>query len=159
MNKKLPLMVLLLVLALVLFVAACGGEQETTTTVAPTESTAAPATTGTTGAPATTGTTAAGPAEKIKLTFSDHNPAGHYAAEGLKAYAEYIAEKSGGRVEVDLQLGGALYGNIEVFDGVRTGGADVGHYVLEAGDGFYYTLVHFRSGTADSAQWTSSGPP
>jgi TRAP-type C4-dicarboxylate transport system substrate-binding protein len=42
---------------------------------------------------------------------------------------------------VDLQLGGALYGNMEIFDGVRTGGADAGHYVIESGDGFYYSLA------------------
>ncbi len=56
-------------------------------------------------------------------------------------YANYIEEKSGGRVKIDVQRGGALYGNTEIFDGLRTRGADAGTYVIDTGDGFYYANI------------------
>lgn len=143
MNKRILVLALALVLALSLIVAACGDDEDvaTTATTAAQETTTTAAQETTTTAAQETTTTAAEPQETIKLTFSDHNPPGNAMAEALVAYANYIQENSGGRVEIDVQLGGALYGNQEIFDGVRTRGADAGTYVIETGDGFYFANV------------------
>lgn len=158
MNKKILILSLALVLAISLFAIGCGSEEETTTTTAApaeTTTTAAAGETTTTAAPAETTTTAGEPQEVINLTFNDHNPPENAMAQGLQAYAKYIEDNSGGRVKIDVQLGGALYGNQEIFDGVRTGGADAGTYVIETGDGFYYanaTALPFMTyaGTEDA---------
>lgn len=132
-NKKVLLIALVLVVAISVFAVGCGeGEEAPATTAATTVQTTAPETT----APPTTA-----PAETIELTFSCHNPPGNAAAESLRAYAEYIEDNTNGRVIIDVQLGGALYGNKEIFDGVRTHGADAGTYVIDTGDGFYYTTI------------------
>ena len=140
MSKKVLLLALALVLAIGVFAVGCGDEEEpVTTTAAQVTTTAAQATT-TTAAQATT-TTAAPPAETINLTFSCHNPPGNAISGAITEYAKYIEANSGGRVKIDVQVGGALYSNQEIFDGVRTGGADAGTYVIDSGDGFYYNTI------------------
>jgi len=144
MNRKILVLALALIVALGVVAAGCGEEETTTTAAAATTTTAAM--TDTTAAAATTTTaamtdTTAAMTETIKLTFSDHNPPGNAVAEATIAYGNYIAENSGGRVEVDTQVGGALYSNQEIFDGLVTGGADAGAYVPDDGDGLYYNTV------------------
>jgi len=133
MNKKVLLLVLALVMATVLFAVACG-EEATTTTAA---TTATEDTTATTTAPEVT----LAPGETLSLTFSDHNPAGNAVAETLIAFGAFIQDASGGAIEVDVQVGGALYSNQEIFDGLVQGGVDAGSYVPDDGDGMYYNTV------------------
>jgi TRAP-type C4-dicarboxylate transport system substrate-binding protein len=136
-SKKVIILALALVLAVGLVAAGCGDEEQPDTTTAPT--TAPDTTTAPTTAPDTT--TAPTTAETINLTFSCHNPPGNAISSALVEYAKYIEENSGGRVKIDVQVGGALYSNQEIFDGLRTGGADAGTYVIDSGDGFYYNTI------------------
>ena len=125
MNKKVLLLVLALVVAVSVLAVGCGEE---TTAVDETDATTAPEVT-------------LAPGETLSLTFSDHNPPGNAVAEALVAYGAYIGEQSDGAIEVDVQVGGALYSNQEIFDGLITGGVDAGSYVPDDGDGLYYNTV------------------
>lgn len=125
MNKKVLVLVLALVVAVSVLAVACG--EETTTSEEP-DVTSAPDVT-------------MAPGETLSLTFSDHNPPGNAVAEGLIDYGAYVAGLSDGAVEVDVQVGGALYSNQEIFDGLITGGVDAGSYVPDDGDGLYYNTV------------------
>lgn len=139
MNGKRLLLALAVVLAVSLLAVACGGDEEAvTTTAAPAPDAAAASTT----APETTApaqTTAA--AETINLAFSCHLPPQAAYSGGLKAYAAYIEDNSNGRVKIDLHIGGELYSNQEIFDGLRTQGADAGTYIVDSADGFYYNTI------------------
>jgi len=105
-KRYLTIGLLALVLVVALMAVACGGDEETTTTAAPTETTAAPSTettaapTETTAAP--TETTAAGPAtgEPIKiglstsLTGSSAAP-GISLSQGVAVQVEYVNANGG----------------------------------------------------------------
>ncbi|MBN1631332.1 MAG: hypothetical protein JW990_16335 [Thermoleophilia bacterium] len=144
MSKKVVLLALALVLAIGVFAAGCGDTEEPATTTAattPSETTASTTGPETTASPTTAPPKTTAPAETINLTFSCHNPPGNAISGALTDYAAYIEENSGGRVKIDVQVGGALYSNQEIFDGVRTQGADAGTYVIDSGDGFYYNTI------------------
>ncbi len=121
MNRKILLFALALVVAVSLVAVSCGDEGTTEETTGP-EVTLAPG-------------------ETLSLTFSDHNPPGNAVAETLVAYGAYIGEQSDGAVEVDVQVGGALFSNQEIFDALVNGGVDAGSYVPDDGDGLYYNTV------------------
>lgn len=144
--KKRHLLVGLLVLLLVVAMTAIAcGEEETTTTAAPV-TTAAPTTTAgpvTTAAPTTTTaaetTTTAG--KVIELTFNDHNPPDMPVSNALVAYAKHIEEQSGGRVKINVVLGGALFAADEILRALQTGTCDAGTYVMSRTQGFYVNDV------------------
>ena len=125
MNKKVLLLVLALVVAIGMMAVGCGEEA---TTDDGTDETTGPEVT-------------LAPGETLSLTFSDHNPPGNAVAETLIAYGAYLEEESDGALEIDVQVGGALYQNQEIFDGLVTGGVDAGSYVPDDGDGLYYNTV------------------
>lgn len=147
MREKALVLVLALILAVGLFAVACSDGEEATSAAMPADTntvTGASATTmvpGSSVVPESPKTTPGESKETVTLTFSDHNPSGSAAAEALTAYANYIADNSGGRIRVDIKLDGLLYGDSEIFDAVRTGAVDAGHYVIDSGDGFYYALA------------------
>ncbi len=146
--KKRYLLVGLLVLVLVvaLTAVACGEKEQTTTTAGP-ATTAAPTTTtagpATTAAPTTTAAppTTAAPEKVIELTFNDHNPPDMPVSNALVAYAKYIEEQAGGRVKINVVLGGALFLADEVLRALQTGTCDAGTYVMTRTEGFYVNDV------------------
>lgn len=77
----------------------------------------------------------------IKLTFNDHNPPKMPVSNSLIAYAKYIEEKSGGRVKIDVILGGALLKQDQAMRGVQTRVADAATYTMNKMDGFYLNDV------------------
>ena len=104
---------------------ACGGEEATTTTAAPatdtTATTAAPAT-DTTAAPATDTTAAAAPIVfKMASTFQENESGGKI----VQHFADYIKDKTGGAVTIEIFPGGTLGGPMESLDLVSSGSVDI----------------------------------
>lgn len=127
MKKSLYLVVILaLVLAIGLVAVGCGDEEEApATTAAPTETTAAP--TETTAAPtettaAPTETTAA--AEPIKLQTATSNAEGTANADAIQFFMDYVADKSGGAIQMECYFGGSFCGDPEVPEYLKQGELD-----------------------------------
>jgi TRAP-type C4-dicarboxylate transport system substrate-binding protein len=114
---------LVLIMAALPFMTACGEEEVTPPTT-----------------PTTTPTTPAEP-EVISLVVNDHNAAEGPPGESIEAWAAWVEEQSGGRVELDIIHGGALLAGDEAFRGTQTNVCDVGYYVLDRQDGFLLSLV------------------
>lgn len=117
----------LLVLALGLVAAACGGTDDTTTTQAPT-TTAAQATTTTAEATETTE-----PAEAmdfgdpVTLTLGHPFPEQHPIHQGaLIPFAEAVNEGTDGTITIEFHPGGALAPAPQVYDNMQVGGQDLG---------------------------------
>jgi TRAP-type C4-dicarboxylate transport system substrate-binding protein len=80
--------------------------------------------------------------EVIELIFSDHAPLDHPIHRAVVAYANYIAEHSDGRAEIErIGYGGEILSDLEAFEGVQNGTADCAHYVPDIGDGLEYFQV------------------
>ncbi len=106
--KKALILGLVLVFALAMGVAACGEEEETTTTAAPetTTTTAAPETT-TTAAPETT-TTSTYAAGQWKFTFNTFFPATNNIAIVGEMWQAEITKRTNGAVEFEYLPGASL---------------------------------------------------
>jgi hypothetical protein len=79
---------------------------------------------------------------EIELIFSDHNPSFNAEAQGLTAYANYIADHSGGKVAITkIGYGGEVLPQMQAFEGLQAGTADCAAYVPEIGDGIEYLQV------------------
>jgi TRAP-type C4-dicarboxylate transport system substrate-binding protein len=94
--------------------------------------------------------------EVILLIFSDFNPFASATARALTAYANYIADHSDGKVEIE-KIG--YEGEIlppEIFEGVQAGTADCASYFPEIGEGLEYIQVmqmpFMGWGTAENAR-------
>ena len=133
------LVVLVLVLGLVSMLAACGGDEETTTTAAPdtTATTAGPATTATTAAPTTT-TEAGVPdtGQTFELKMSIHVPerasiVGAYYTPWIEA----VAEATEGRVTIELYAEETLVKEADQYDAVTSGLADIASLTADATPG------------------------
>ena len=79
--------------------------------------------------------------EVIELTVNDHNPPEGPPGESIDAWAAWIEEQSGGRVDITVYHGGALLKGDEAFRGIQTAIADAGYYVLDRQDGFVLNTV------------------
>ena len=117
----------LLVLALGLVAAACGGTDDTTTTQAPT-TTAAQATTTTAE---TTETTEPAEAmdfgDPVTLTLGHPFPEQHPIHQGaLIPFAEAVNEGTDGTITIEFHPGGALAPAPQVYDNMQVGGQDLG---------------------------------
>ena len=75
------------------------------------------------------------------LVFNDHNPAGTGPALAQDYWAEQIENESGGRINISVIHGGALFAGDEVLRAVQTGGCAGGHYVVDREQGFLLNLV------------------
>lgn len=111
---------LLLSLALVLGLAACGGG-----------GTADTPNTGTGGDPATNETSAADPNAGSDITEEYNWTAAMTVAETtinymiVEKFKELIEERSGGKINIELYTGGVLGGDNEMFQGCRDGSIDI----------------------------------
>jgi len=118
--RKTLILGFLVVFALAVVLAGCGEATESTTTsasVAPsTETTAAPAETTTTAAPAQQPITL-----KMATTFIETEAGGKIAQH----FADYIKEKTGGLVTIEIYPGGTLGGPPELLDLVSSGSVDL----------------------------------
>lgn len=137
---------LILMVAVLAFAPSCAKPAPAPTPApapAPTP-TPAPAPTPT-PAPAPTPTPAPAPAPEaakpIELIVNDHNPAFTGPGQSIIYWANYVNEKSNGRLHLTVYSGGALLSGEEVYRGVQTGVADIGHYVVDSREGFALNLV------------------
>jgi len=128
-----PIMVLVLALGMASLMAACGEEEETTTTAAPaTETTAAPSTE-TTAAPTTTEapttTTAAGVEDtgqtwELKFSYGVPTQASLYSAY-LVPWAEAVTAATNGRVTIEHYPDGTLAKDDQQYDALLSGTSDL----------------------------------
>lgn len=98
--KRLLVLILLSLMAVIL--VACGGD-------------------GTENSASTNGKDGA-----IKLTYAFFAPAGTFPAVQMEEWKKRLEERTNGKVEVELFLGGALLEANNMYDGVATGTADIG---------------------------------
>jgi TRAP-type C4-dicarboxylate transport system substrate-binding protein len=115
-----------LALAMGLAVAACGGDEETTTTGAST--TAAPETTTTEGeTPTTEGetTTTVSAQEPITIKYATTFVETEAGGKIVQHFADYVEEKTGGAVTFDVYFGGTLGTNMEELGLVSSGSVDM----------------------------------
>src|SRR5512139_4285984 len=96
--KRALILGFVLVFVLSMALAACGGTEETTTTAAPATDTTAGAST---GAPVTF---------KMASTFQENESGGKI----VQHFADYVNEKSGGSVKIEVFPGGTLGGPPEL---------------------------------------------
>jgi TRAP-type C4-dicarboxylate transport system substrate-binding protein len=125
--KKALILGLVLVLALAMGLAACGGEEETTTTAAApatTATTAAPVTTATTAAPETTTTTVAAQ-EPITLKYASTFQETESGGKIIQHFCDYVEDKTAGAVKFDIYFGGTLGNNMEELGLVSSGSVDM----------------------------------
>jgi len=132
MKHKWLVIVSALMIALVLTVVACGGEEKTTTTAAPTETTAAPtettaAPTETTAAPQTTAPSGGVEAKILRLAAVD-NEAG-YAGEATKTFAAELEKRTEGRYKVEIGWACSYGPPGEFFDQVTSGLIDFAYFL------------------------------
>ncbi|WP_206476743.1 TRAP transporter substrate-binding protein DctP [Microbacterium sp. KRD172] len=64
--------------------------------------------------------------ETIKLTYAFFAPAASFPAVQMQEWADQLNERTDGRVEVELFVGGTLLGSGDIYDGVTQGVVDVG---------------------------------
>jgi len=76
-----------------------------------------------------------------KLTINDHNPAGTGPATSVDLWADYVEQQSGGRLDLEVIHGAALFTGDEVYGQIAQGGCDGGDYVVREEDGFLLTLA------------------
>ena len=116
---------LVLALAMVLCMAACGGSEP----AAPAASTTAPAATTTTTTPAAP----AAPAEKtiddldpIEITMADNNNEASYPSQGLQMFMKNVTEKTNGKITWDFYPNSALGGYVELTENMAMDNLDAG---------------------------------
>jgi TRAP-type transport system periplasmic protein len=73
---------------------------------------------------------------RVELTVSDHNPTGTAPAQAVDDWAEQVTKQTGGRLRLAVYHDGVLLKGNEAYQGVQSGIADVGYYVLNRTDGF-----------------------
>jgi len=123
-----------LFVALAMVVAACGGDDTTDTTAAPSDD---PTTTAASDDPTTTEamddttTTAAGEemdfGDPVTITFGHPFPAQHpIQVNALEPYAQAVNEATDGTVTIEFQPGGALAAAPATFENTVAGGQDMG---------------------------------
>ena len=125
---KKVLVILSVLLVLVLLLPACSSTSTTTTTTAasapaPTTSSAAPVTS-TSAAPVATTPLAF---KQIELTYSTAGPATAYQSVVIVNAMNEIQARTNGAVTVKYFWAGALHAAGAVYDGVISGGADMGY--------------------------------
>ncbi len=128
----LTLLVLVLVLGLASFMAACGEEEPATTTAPPatTGTTAATATTvapTTTEAPTTTteaGVPDTGQTWNLKFSYGVPTRASLYAAQ-LEPWAKAVEQATGGRVKIEHYADGTLAKDEQQYDFLLSGASDI----------------------------------
>jgi TRAP-type C4-dicarboxylate transport system substrate-binding protein len=113
-------MALSLILACTLIFAACG-----TKPAADGGGTSAPPANG--DAPAPGGDTPAAPPAKAEVTLvlTQHDPDASLPGQYCFAWAEMVAEKSGGKIKVEVNNGGSIAKPTESLDMVRSGAVDL----------------------------------
>ena len=79
--------------------------------------------------------------DTVELTVSNHNPEGTPTWEALQAWADHVAEQSGGKLKLTMHHGGELLTGDDAYEGVQTGAADVAIYVLDQAQGFRLNTV------------------
>ena len=124
--KKAMTLGLLLVLALALGLAACGGTDEaSTTTTATPATTVAPATTATTaGAETTTTAAAANAQEPIKIKYACTGQEAETVGQEVKFFTDYVT-KAVPAVTFDIYFGGTLASGVEDLPLLSSGGVDM----------------------------------
>lgn len=125
--KKLIIVVLVCILLTIGALSCTEPETTTPTTTQPT-----------TSQPTTQPTTAA---EPISLVINDHNPPGTPPAVVNDLWAEYVEQQSGGRLDLEVIHGAALFTGDEVYGQLLAGGCDGGMYIVDREDGFLLNLV------------------
>jgi TRAP-type C4-dicarboxylate transport system substrate-binding protein len=77
----------------------------------------------------------------IELVMNDHNPAASGPGQVNAYWADQINTLAAGKLHITLHSGGSLLSGEEVYRGIQTGVADIGHYVIDAREGFALNLV------------------
>jgi len=152
--KKFILFFLVIPLIIGILFSGCSQQAATTTSktaaASTTTSKAAPATTSkaaaTTAAASTTtskaaATTTTAASQTIELVVSDHNPAPSGPGQSIIYWADQVNTLSNGRLHLTVHSGGSLLTGEEVYRGVQTDIADIGHYVIDTREGFALNLV------------------
>lgn len=120
MKKK--LLSVLMCMAMVASLAACGGSSDKPAASTPAENTEAPAEK--TDAPAEE--PAAEPAvEPITLVYAEVNPIDSIVGQTATAFKEKVEELSGGQIIIDIQAGGVLGAEGDVLDTMMAGGGTI----------------------------------
>lgn len=82
------------------------------------------------------------PAEPIKLLWATFTPPGDASTETMQAYADELTQRSDGRVEIELSLGGALAPAPELYGQLVAGACDMVFFMPNMTPGvFPYTEV------------------
>ena len=125
MKKK--ILSIVLAMSMIVSVTACGlkspdtSSSGTGTPAADTGAAAAPAET--TAAPADTTTPAAEP--EVTLVYAEVNPLDTIVGQTATAFAEKVAELSGGTMKIDIQASGVLGSENDVLDTMLGGGGTI----------------------------------
>ncbi|MGA1865686.1 MAG: TRAP transporter substrate-binding protein DctP [bacterium] len=64
-------------------------------------------------------------AKPVKLLWATFTPLRDYSTEAMQAFAEELKKRSGGRVEIELSLGGALAPAPQLYDKLVAGACDM----------------------------------
>jgi TRAP-type C4-dicarboxylate transport system substrate-binding protein len=85
------------------------------------------------------GTAAA--AAKLELKAASANPAADLAAQVLKFWGDQVTQRTNGRITVKYFWAGSLLGSADMFNGLRDGIADVGHFGTASISGTFVDLA------------------
>ncbi len=146
MKKKLIFGFLALLLIAMPLCAACEAEVTTTTATATTTTTA-------------TATVTVAPTDVYELLVNDHNPVGPPVG-AIDHWAQWVEEQSGGRLDLTVIHGGALYTDAEEYEAVKNAACDISYYVVRRAQGFVLSTVitlpflGFAEQHVEDAFWT-----
>jgi TRAP-type C4-dicarboxylate transport system substrate-binding protein len=80
--------------------------------------------------------------EVITVTVNDHNPSESTVAKAWDDWGAWVEQESGGRLDISIIHGGALFANdAEAYQGTKDGACDMAHYVVDSEQGFLLSLV------------------
>jgi TRAP-type C4-dicarboxylate transport system substrate-binding protein len=82
-----------------------------------------------------------GEQEVYTLVVNDHNPSGMAPSDSVDHWAAYIEEQSGGRLDLHVIHGGALFTGTEEYDACKSGACDISFYVVDREQGFLLSTI------------------
>jgi len=76
----------------------------------------------------------------IDLIVNDHNPGGPPVL-AIDYWAKYVNDNSGGRLNLKVIHGGALFTGVEEYRALKSGACDISYYVVDREQGFLLSTV------------------